>query len=113
EHIRAVIPYRYLEPAPGFFLEHRGGERTKALAKLDFQIQFGLHARRARVAEDTASAEGTRTEFHGALKPADNFFFADKARNFPDQVFFVCIAVVGNLFAVNELLYSLGRKTRT
>ena len=48
-----------------------GAKGRKTLAVLDLEVQHRLHGRRARIAEDRASAERARAELHAALEPAD------------------------------------------
>src|SRR5205823_2866745 len=45
-----------------------------------------LHARRARVAEDRARAEGARAELHAALEPAERLAFGEGAGALADDL---------------------------
>src|SRR5258708_2431436 len=47
-------------------------ERSECLPVLDPLIQFVLHLRRARVRQDAAIPESTRSEFGTALEPAEH-----------------------------------------
>src|SRR6516165_2780246 len=51
--------------------QHRRSERPETFAVFDLEIEFLLHFRIARIAEDRAIAERTRAEFHAPLEPAD------------------------------------------
>src|SRR6476661_4754056 len=55
------------------FAEHRRSERSKALAKLDLEIQLRLHFRTSRVAENTARAERAWAKLHAPAKPPHYF----------------------------------------
>ena len=56
------------------FAQHRRSERPKGFAVLHLQVEYGLHARRSRVAQDRSGAERARAELHAPLKPAHALF---------------------------------------
>jgi len=61
--------------------QHARRERPEALAVLDLQVHDRLHARRARVADDRAAAQGARTELHPPLAEADDVLSGQHLRD--------------------------------
>ena len=58
--------------------EHAWGERPKTLAKLDLEIQYGLHLLGTRITKNTAGAERPRAEFHATLEPSNHFLLSQE-----------------------------------
>src|SRR5579872_235457 len=62
-------------------LQIRWCKRSKSFSILDLEIEFLLHFRIARIAEDTAISQCARAEFHAALKPTDNISICELGRH--------------------------------
>ncbi len=87
--------------------QHRRGERPKAFAELDFQIHGRLHLGVARVAEDAASAQRPRAEFHAAAEPADDLAVGEQVHGAANQLRLIGTSVKGE-FRIAEDLLDLG-----
>ncbi len=77
----------------GFFEIFAGGlredgrcEGAEDFAVLDAAIQNFFHFRAARIGDDAAIAEGARSPFGAALKPAENFPVGDDLRGAAHEV---------------------------
>src|SRR5207248_4634689 len=68
---------------------------TKRLAEFYLAIHHRLHLRIARVTKNRAVAEGSRTEFHAALKPADHRTAAQQLSGCDEQPIIVEAIVRG------------------
>src|SRR5262249_59985969 len=94
EHVWALLPGLHVEPFVAIFRQHTRGERPETLAELDLQVHGRLHLWRTRVAEDAARPEGSRTELHPAVQPADHLPIRQKFGDVLDQ-----LRLVGELLA--------------
>ena len=52
--------------------EHRGGERPKGLAELDFHVDEILHLGPAGIGEDAPLTEGAGSPLEASLTPTDH-----------------------------------------
>ena len=66
--------------------QHRRREGTKRLAILHLEIERLLHRGRARVAQDGARAERTRSELHAALHPAHRLLIGQRLGGLVDHL---------------------------
>ena len=98
EHIRALLARFQIEPLGRSILQNSRRKWAETLAELDLEIHRGLHGRRAGVAENAPRAEGSGTEFHPALEPANHLSVGEESGSMVNQ-----IGLVGKSLAEDAL----------
>src|SRR6185437_11023807 len=87
------------------FLENRRSERPEGFATFDAAVERFLHLSAARIGEDAAVSQSTRTPFSATLVPADNFSLSNMfGRSVQESVFpeFADLNIVGIRFAARD-----------
>ena len=76
QHIRTLVAEG--EVVGGAFGQHTRRKWTKALPKLDLEVDPALDLAATRIGQDAAGTERTRPKLHPPLKPADHLLLGQQ-----------------------------------
>src|SRR5262249_13642367 len=110
QHVRALMPGVDVEPLGRLLPEHDRRERPKALAELDLHVERGLHAWRARIAENGPCPQRARSKLHPPLEPTDHLLLGQELGDMLHQAALIFEALMRSLDASQKPLDFFARK---